>query len=390
MTSIREAIRRMFTPVAPLPPGMYHYQAPPEDPRNYRLHLRLEPDGSGLLVVNASTILHLNQTAAECAYHLVKQTSDEAAARAISTRYRVSPQKALYDYRDMKERIDILLSTTDLDPETFLDFERTAPQTLSAPIRLDCALTYQLPEGVDAILAPGKRVTRELTTAEWQSILDKAWGVGIPHVIFTGGEATLRPDLVTLVRHTERNGQVAGLLSDGLKLNDSEFFNQLLQSGLDHLLFILQPALEASWSALKAAMEADLFVVVHLTLTTTNIAEIPLLLERLANMGVKHISLSAREETVRESLTAARNRAAELDMQLVWDIPVPYSAANPVALEVQAEEATYSAGETWLYVEPDGDVLPSQGDTHVLGNILTDSWEHIWSGRYETATAKPV
>jgi len=390
MTSIREAIRRMFAPVMPLPPGMYHYQAPPDDPKNYRLHLRLEPDGSGLLVVNASTILHLNQTAAECAYHLVQQTSDETAARKIASRYRVSPQKALYDYRDLKERIEILVATTDLDPETFLDFERAAPQALSAPLRLDCALTYTLPEGVEPFFAPGKRVSGELTTPEWQSILDKAWGVGIPHVIFTGGEATLRPDLISLVNHAERNGQVTGLLSDGLKLNDGEYFNQLLQSGLDHLLFLLQPGVEASWTALKAALEADLFVVVHVTLSTGNMSEIPMLLERLADQDVKHISLSASDEAVQDGLATARNKAAELDMQLIWDIPVPYSAANPVSLEVQADGSSYNAGANWLYIEPDGDVLPTQGDTRLLGNILTDSWEKIWSNRHETAEVKPA
>jgi MoaA/NifB/PqqE/SkfB family radical SAM enzyme len=37
------------------------------------------------------------------------------------------------------------------------------------------------------------------------------------------------------------------------------------------------------------------------------------------------------------------------------------------------------AARSWLYVEPDGDVLPGQGINHVLGNMLTDPWETIWS-----------
>jgi len=35
-------------------------------------------------------------------------------------------------------------------------------------------------------------------------------------------------------------------------------------------------------------------------------------------------------------------------------------------------------GKTWLYVEPDGDVLPSQGIPFVLGNLITQEWEEIW------------
>src|SRR4030066_289418 len=79
----------------PLASGLYHYQSPPEVDQPFRLHLRLEPDGSGILIVNASTILHLNQTAAEYAYHLVKQTPEDQMVREITGRYRVSREHAL-------------------------------------------------------------------------------------------------------------------------------------------------------------------------------------------------------------------------------------------------------------------------------------------------------
>ncbi len=39
---------RFFPPIQPLPAGVYHYQAPADAPLPYRLHLRLEPDGSVL------------------------------------------------------------------------------------------------------------------------------------------------------------------------------------------------------------------------------------------------------------------------------------------------------------------------------------------------------
>lgn len=76
MTSLRKSILNLFSPVEPIPAGTYHYIAPPEDPRNYRLHLRLEPGGKGILIVNAATVLHMNETAAEYAYHLVNCTPE--------------------------------------------------------------------------------------------------------------------------------------------------------------------------------------------------------------------------------------------------------------------------------------------------------------------------
>jgi len=386
MPSVREAIRFLFAPVRPLPPGIFNYQSPPEGSNNYRLHLRLEADGSGLLVVNASTILHLNQTAAEYAYHLVHQTSAESVARLVTSRYRVAPQQALRDYRDLKERIDLLLSTSDLDPETFMDFGRAAPVKLSSPIRLICALTYQLPENVNPDYSPSKRVKRELSTLEWQTILDKSWQAGIPHLIFTGGEPTLRKDLVDLVHYAEEKGQVTGLLSDGLKLGDFNYLNKLLLSGLDHLLFLLQPRVEASWQALKTVLEVDLFVVVHLTITPTNQEQARGWLEQLKNMGVHTVSLSSSEEDLKETLLHMRNQAAELDLKIVWDLPVPFSALNPVTLESGSEPENSGSLFASLYVEPDGDVLLSQDDRRVFGNLLADSWEQIWNRLVDPVT----
>jgi hypothetical protein len=369
-----------FAKVEHLPQGMHHTQVTPEDQPPYRLHLRLHQDGSGVLVVNAATILHLNPTAAEYAYHLVKGTPPKEAAKQIAARYRISKGMALEDYQDFVDRIQTLIQTPDLDPVSYLDFERVAPhsQELIAPLRLDCALTYRLPRGTKAEDAPTKRVDRELTTDEWRSVLDKAWAAGIPHVTFTGGEPTLRDDLPDLINQAEKNGQVCGLLSDGLKLVDKKYLSLLLQTGLDHLLMILQPEKAACWKALETIMPEDLFTTVHLTVTPENVKKADKSLEKLAALEVTSLSLSASETSLRPAMDGLRDRAAHLGLTLRWDLPVPYSAENPVALETKEDQAPTGAGKAWLYVEPDGDVLPAQGMANqILGNFLKDPWEKI-------------
>lgn len=380
MPNIIEAFRRLLTPVEPLPPGIYHYQAPSDAAIPYRLHLRLEPDGSGLLIVNASTILHLNQTAAELAYHLVKQTPEEQLVDEISQRYRVRRERIREDYQQLQDRLYTLIHTPDLDPEMFLDFERTTPhsQKVSAPYRLDCALTYRLLGKYDDSITPTKRVDRELTTVEWCSVFDKAWSFGIPHIILTGGEPTLREDLPELIAHTEANGQVVGLLSDGLKFNQKDYLQTLLNTGLDHLMFSLQPLDENSWNALNNVLSADLYVTVHHTLTEQNAANTSKILNKLSSSGVKSISITASDPSLQSSLLEYRNQAASLGLSLVWNLPVPYSAFNPIALETQMDNVPSGAKHDWLYIEPDGDVLPAQGINQVLGNILSDPWDTLW------------
>jgi organic radical activating enzyme len=369
-----------FAKVQPLPEGVYHKQDM-QDNKPYRVHLRLKPDGSGIFILNASTILQLNATAAEYAYHFIRGTEPEEAIKQIAARYRVSKDGAHQDYRDFLDKIETLISTPDLDPVSFLAFERAAPHSsdLTSPLRLDCALTYHLRDDSSAEYAPTKRVDRELATDEWRTILDKAWQAGIPHVTFTGGEATLRDDLPDLIAHAEKNGQVCGLLTDGLKLADKNYLDLLLQTGLDHILFLLQPESDRSWVALERIMAEDIFVTTHLTLNEDNIKNTEEVLERLAKLDVKSLSLTSSDPSLSDQYDAIRDKAAASGLTLKFDLPVPYSASNPVVYEAQENSIPEGAGKAWLYVEPDGDVLPAQGNSDkVLGNLLRDEWKQIY------------
>ena len=369
-----------FAKVEPLPVGTHHLQTT-QDEKPYRVHLRLQQDGSGVLIVNASTVLQLNPTAAECAFHFIKGSTPEEAAKQISTRYRINKRVALEDFNNFTEQIHTLISTPDLDPVSFMGFEQAAPHSteLSVPLRLDCALTYRLPENTQAEYAPVKRVTRELSTDEWKIILTKAWTVGIPHITFTGGEATLRDDLPELIAHAESIGQVCGLLTDGLKLADKKYLDQLLQTGLDHILFILQPEKKESWTALETIMPEDIFVTVHITLNK-NSGNMGQVLEKLASLKVQSLSLTLADDSLHETYNALRDQAAELGLSLKFDLPVPYSANHPIAFETLEDHIPDGAGRAWLYVEPDGDVLPAQGKAdQVLGNFLRDEWNAIHS-----------
>ena len=73
-----------------------------------------------------------------------------------------------------------------------------------------------------------------------------------------------------------------------------------------------------------------------------------------------------------------QDKANSLHFSMRWDLPVPYSTAHPVAVETEEDKVPSGAGKAWMYVEPDGDVLPAQGEADkVLGNFLRDDWESI-------------
>ena len=376
----------LFNPVDAIPAGVYTYQAAADAELPYKLHLRVEADGSGLLIINAKTVLHLNQTAAEMAYYLIDGSKTADIPALIAGRYDVPIGEAKEDLDAFLGKIDTLIHTEDIDPVTYLDLERVEPysQQLSAPYRLDCALTYQVSDGTDHRAAPTERVSKNLTTSEWKQLLANAQKAGIPHVNFTGGEPTLRPDLPDLILEAEELGVVCGLLTDGLKFADKKYMHTLLQNGMDHVMLLCQAENKTFWKALKNLMPEDIAVTVHVTLMSADAAETAALLEKLAKADVHSLSLSADDPALADAMAAASQKAAALDMQLIWDLPVPYSAFHPVAVELgeaKGAKTPKGAGKAWLYVEPDGDVLPAQGVNKVLGNLLNDPWDRIWKKR---------
>lgn len=383
MSNLIQQIKSIFFDKAQvLPPGLYDYQAPKDSDYQYRLHLRIDPEGEGMLIINASTVIHLNQTATEYAYHLIKQTPQPEVLESITKRYQISYSDVTKDYDNFMTRLETLIHTPDLDPVTYLDFERTTPYKdfPVAPYRLDCALTYQLSGQDETGLSPKERVLRELTLAEWTQILQKAWQAGIPHVIFTGGEPTLRPDLFELIIAAENLGMVTGLSTDGLRLAESEYLENLLNSGLDHLLVTFEPDNERSWEALRKIIPEDIHTTVHLTIEKPNEDEYLKILEEFRKIEVDNISLSFKEPELENLVSNLRNKAAEFGFNLDWDLSVPYSHFNPVSSEIETEGSIPSgAAKAWLYLEPDGDTLPTQGTNKILGNFLQDSWDSIWN-----------
>jgi hypothetical protein len=85
--------------------GLYHFRKTDQD-NDSRLHLRIDPDGSGTLVINASSILHLNPTAALIAYFHLEGYLQVQIKKRINQ---------VFDLVDEDIDRDIQLITADLD-----------------------------------------------------------------------------------------------------------------------------------------------------------------------------------------------------------------------------------------------------------------------------------
>ena len=424
LAGLRSRIARLAAPAPRSPgPGIYHFQRE-ENGGKARLHLRLEEDGSGLLLVNASRVFHLNPTAANMAYFKLQGLTPEEAIAALTRRFNVSRTQARQDYDQLAAQLEVITHPDEHCALCELDLDVTAPFSArpSAPYRMDLALTYRCNNNCAHCYNARPRQQPELSTDDWKLILDRLWEVGIPHVVFTGGESTLRSDLPELIAHAEKNGQITGLNTNGRKLKDPAYLQSLVDAGLDHVQITLEshdPAIhdgmvkaKGAWqdtvAGIRGALASRLYVMTNTTLLQSNVRasaeenppdsgvlaasqSLADTLDFLADLGVPTVGLNALiysgkglevdtglpERDLPPLLTLARAKTEARGQKLIWYTPTQYCHFDPIQMELGVKGCTAALYN--MCVEPDGSVIPCQSYYHAIGNLLRDSWSSIWN-----------
>ena len=249
--------------------------------------------------------------------------------------------------------------------------------------------------------------TTELTTAEWKEVLQKLRGANIPQVTFTGGEPTLRDDLVELVDAAQ--WFVTRLNTNGRLLTPS-LCRSLYEASLDSVQVTLYAADAATHNALvgapgfddtvqgiRSAVEAGLIVSINTPLCSLN-RDYDATLRFAHSLGVRYATcsglipsgdalgtdsrataLSADELT--DILRDATATAAALGMELDFTSPGWLDEETLRSLGLQLIPSC-GACLSNMAVAPDGTAVPCQSwlGGVTLGHILRDDWAAIWDG----------
>lgn len=373
-----------------------------------RVHLRIDEDGSGLLVVNASRVVHLNPTAVQMAYYHLNQVDEKSALKAIQAHFDVPFHQLEDDYCLLKQQVDALIDEeSGLCPVCDLGLEKSMPFSakLSAPYRMDLALTYRCNNACAHCYNARPRNYPELDTQTWKEIIDRIWELRVPHVVFTGGEPTLRDDLVELVAYAQEKGLVTGLNTNGRKLADSTLLQALIAAGLDHVQITIESydpsvhdtmvrasgAWEETLAGLRNVVASQIYMMTNTTLLQNNAYELERILEFLAAEGVptvglngliysghgKEVQAGIRERELPALLDVAQCITQAHGQRLIWYTPTQYCAFNPMQMSLGIKGCT--AAYYNMCVESDGQVIPCQSYYQALGHILNDSWDSIWN-----------
>ena len=321
--------------------GVSHTTLNPEGPGVIRIHLVpcKEPwkdpsiviiNGQDVIPINSGWAILLNALIDEInPYHgreITEKDAQDIINAAIKTATKVFPMTSKRRLRnDLEIIIESLMAVAyGKEPPVeigYIPLGEYAP-LMKAPHRMDVMVSAMTKDGkwhcnqkcIHCYAAGQSEAdTAELSTEEWVKVIQKLKDIGIPQITFTGGEPTMRPDLVELIDQAQ--WFVTRLNTNGIKLS-KELCNQLREASLDsvqitfysndegvHNKLVGAPMYAKTVEGIKNALEAGLAVSINTPLCTEN-RDYVSTLKFLRDMGVTYVTCSglivtgnARKET---------------------------------------------------------------------------------------------
>ena len=411
-----------------------HITLDPKGPGVVRIHMippRDEtPDTPFLLLLNGAALVPLNLSWAIMLANLMDQwqayEGQELEERQWEALLTAAVEETHRTYPRTKRQTlaaDMHLMLTSLiaiaqgrEPEAevaLLTLGDYAPE-MTAPHRMDLMVSAMAKDGAWHCnqkclhcYAAGQPMgeTPELSTEQWKTVLELLRRANIPQVTFTGGEPTLRSDLVELVRAAEwfvtrlnTNGRAltpelcAGLYDASL---DSVQVTLYSAEGNIHNQLVGVNGFNDTVQGIRRAVEAGLIVSVNTPLCSLNTHYADTL--RFAHsLGVRYATCSGLIPS--GSACGQESRATALTPDELTDIlRQAVETARELGMELDFTSPGWLSEETLrelglnlipscgaclsnMAVTPDGKVVPCQSwlSDEPLGDLLHDDWADIW------------
>ncbi len=382
-------------------PGLYHYEYL-EKEWPTRFHLRVDPDGQGLLLANAAQAAVLSASGVLMVRGLLEGWSkDEIVAEVAAAFPEAGSEQIAADLLEVSALIADLGTPGDNYPISNLDdpYAATRSRILAAPLRAD--------------VVPGE-------PEQTKQILQQLWDAGIPQATILIQPDTVIQIIPRIVESAEDLGMITGLRTLAHWL-PTEVLDEAANAGLDHLTLGYVSPIAQQHDALTAAGDHDLALrhfarchevelcpVAQVPLFRDNIDELDTLIAELSKWSVTNISFfalacpdddqAARRagalpgSTLPQVATTINEAAENAQVRYLWEPPVRFDATRSPNEYITA--GPRAAGDVAIRIEADGTVYPARGPRTAAGNFLQDTWEQIWRSpcfaRYRERLAAPT
>jgi len=274
---------------------------------------------------------------------------------------------------------------------------------------------------------PQSRTEGELATNEARGLIDDLAGIGVPLILFTGGEPLMRGDIWDLADHAANSGIKTALSTNGTLIT-AEIARKIKESGIGyagisldgaraetHDRFRNSPgAFERSLAAFSHCREAGVRCGVRVTLTRENAGELASLVDIALELGASRFCLywlvpcgrgmeaydrlQLGPVEVTEALDLLYRRAKVTDpgamefltvdapqdcihllMSMERDGSPDLAAAQDL---LKSQNGGCSAGDRVANIDPWGNVYPCQfarSPDFFIGNVRVQPFSRLWA-----------
>ncbi|ABM79915.1 radical SAM/SPASM domain-containing protein [Hyperthermus butylicus] len=270
------------------------------------------------------------------------------------------------------------------------------------------------------IKALAKRNPNELTTEEAKRVAEEIVEIGIPLVVFSGGEPLVRSDFWEIVEPMAGKQRPKLSLSTNGTLITRDVAEKLASYQFKYVgisIDSIKPewhdrfrgvpgAFEAAVRGIKYVMELGIDVGVRTTLTKYNIEEVPAILKWAYDLGIKRVSLYVLDTVGRGAgiadwlptheqlrkfadtiIDEARKYSGEMEILIVRAQFLGIYIADKLARSpedfmkyISLLDAQGNCGRKSISIYPNGDVKPCQFvDWVTLGNVRRQTLKDILS-----------
>ena len=367
-----------------------------------------------LLLIRPEKTLGVNASAAAIIEALYDRGSPGAGPTlaALAPRLGASPERLLDDAEKLLDAV-LALMKGDFSPRDLLRFADFDRSRIRFPVLAEIAVTYACQNRCAFCYAASPDRAGEhrlMTGAEVKVVMDRIFHEAhVPSLSFTGGEATLRPDLPDLVSHGARLGLRVNLITNGVRAADPAFARSLVdaglasaqvsieaaEAGLHDLLVGRAGSFAQTVAGIRNFKALGIHVHTNSTLCQANLDSGKDIIRFVArelklptlsmNMLIRTgRALTPPTEPVSYTEIAARlpelcEVAQQEGLRFVWYSPVPYCLVNPVLIGQGAKSCSCVAGI--LSVDPAGNLLPCSSFGKGLGSMLEEGFEKIYDSR---------
>jgi len=367
-------------------PGLYHAMQE-ADGMYTRFHLRVERDGTGMLIANATAAARLSPSGVVIAKGLLEGKDESTILAGLAARFSGATQAVM---RADVEKINTLIQEIVTPGDTYPVFNLE-----------DAALSPYAAQ----LIAPLQASVRLAPPEQLIPIFDKLWEAGIPHVILLASEKPERSHLIRAIERAEDLGMIAGVRARASDLEDETLLSDLAMAGVDHITLLYAAADPdvhdallgegdhiAATAVLKWLEENQVCAVAEVPLVQTTLDILDDTVDTLMALGADNISFVAYATTdaelaLREGIftvgamtqvaTTVEEAANEAQARFIWNPPVQRAPHMP--LTKQLLNGPRCSGDIAVRIEADGSVIPPRGSYQSAGNVLLDSWDTIWN-----------